>query len=182
MKVLVACEFSGVVRDAFIARGHDAQSADLLPSDRPGPHFEGDVRAIINNDWDMMIAFPPCTHLASSGARWFPSKVEVQAGALDFVRYLMNASWIPKIALENPVGIISTKISKPAQIIQPWQFGHGETKATCLWLKGLPLLTPTDVVSGREQRVWRTRESKGRWRKRSLTYQGIADAMAAQWG
>lgn len=141
MKVLVACEYSGVVRDAFRALGHDAMSCDLLPTDVEGPHYQGDVRDILNDGWDLMIAHPPCTHLAVSGARWFKDKVEEQREALDFVRLLMDAP-IPKICIENPVSVISSKIRKPDQIIQPWQYGHGETKATCLWLKGLPLLTP----------------------------------------
>lgn len=178
----MACEFSGVVRDAFIARGHAAISADLLPSERPGPHFEGDVRAIIDNDWDLMIAFPPCTHLAVSGARWWPGKVEAQREALDFVAYLLQRTpWIPRVAIENPIGIISSRIAKPTQIIQPWQFGHGESKATCLWLQGLPPLQPTNIVGGRTARVHMTGETKDRWKRRSRTYQGIADAMAAQW-
>lgn len=181
MRVLVACEYSGTVRDAFIARGHDAWSCDLLPTDVPGPHYTGDVNNIINDGWDMMLAFPPCTHLCVSGARWFKDKQQEQADALDFVRLLMNAN-IPLIAIENPIGVISTKIRRPDQIIQPWMFGHGETKATCLWLKGLPLLAPTRVVEGREARVHRLPPSPDRWKLRSKTYQGIADAMAAQWG
>ena len=181
MRVLVACEYSGTVRDAFIARGHDAWSCDLLPTDVPGPHYTGDVNNIINDGWDMMLAFPPCTHLCVSGARWFKDKQQEQADALDFVRLLMNAN-IPLIAIENPIGVISTKIRRPDQIIQPWMFGHGETKATCLWLKGLPLLVPTMVVEGREARVHRLPPSPDRWKLRSKTYQGIADAMAAQWG
>lgn len=183
MRVLVACEYSGIVRDAFRARGHDALSCDLLPTDRPGPHYQGDVRDILDDGWDLMVAHPPCTDLAVSGARHFAAKIADgrQRLALNFVRVLLNAP-VPKIALENPVSVISSKIRKPDQIIQPWQFGHGETKATCLWLKGLPLLTPTDVVEGREQRVWRLPPSADRWKIRSTTFQGIADAMAAQWG
>lgn len=181
MRVLVACEYSGAVRDAFIAAGHDAMSCDLLPTDAPGPHHQGDVRDIINDDWDLMIAHPPCTHLAVSGARWFKDKRTEQAEALDFVRLLLAAP-VPRIALENPISIISSKIRKPDQIIQPWQFGHGETKATCLWLKNLPLLTPTNIVEGREARVHRLPPSADRWKIRSATYQGIAAAMAAQWG
>lgn len=180
MKVLVACEYSGVVRDAFIAAGHDAMSCDLLPAEKPGPHYQGDVMDIINDDWDMMIAHPPCTHLAVSGARWFKDKQKEQAEALEFVKMLLDAP-IPRIALENPVSIISTRIRKPDQIIQPWQFGHGETKATCLWLKGLPLLEPTDVVDGREARIHKMPPGPDRWKERSRTYQGIADAMAQQW-
>ncbi len=182
MRVLVACEYSGTVRDAFIARGHDAWSCDLLPTERPGPHYQEDVREIIADmQWDLMIAHPPCTHLAVSGARWWKDKLFEQGEALDFVRFLMDAP-IPRIAIENPISKISTAIRKPDQIIQPWQFGHGETKATCLWLKGLPKLVPTDIVDGREARIHKMPPSKDRWKERSRTYQGIADAMAAQWG
>lgn len=182
MRVLVACEYSGKVREAFRKLGHDAVSCDLLPADDGSPHhYQGDVRDIINDDWDMMVAFPPCTHLAVSGARWFRDKAKEQAEGLAFVQYLMDAP-IPRIAIENPIGVISTRIRKPDQIIQPWQFGHGETKATCLWLKGLPKLTPTNIVSGREQRVWKMGPSPLRWKLRSETYQGIANAMAEQWG
>ena len=181
MRVLVACEFSGIVRDAFRARGHGAWSCDLLPSERPGFHFCGNVLDYVDDDWDMMIAFPPCTHLASSGARWFGEKREAQGDALRFVRRLLDAP-IPRIALENPIGVISTRIRKPDQIIQPWQFGHGETKATCLWLKNLPPLMPTAVVEGRKGRVWREPPGPDRWKNRSRTYQGIANAMADQWG
>ena len=181
MRVLVACEFSGVVRDAFIARGHDAVSCDLEPSERPGPHIVGDVRRCLGMGWDLMIAHPPCTHLAVSGARWFKDKKREQFEALRFVADLLDAD-IPRIALENPVSVISSYIRKPDQIIQPWQFGHGETKATCLWLKGLPKLEPTDVVEGREARIHRMPPSPDRGRLRSITYQGIADAMADQWG
>jgi site-specific DNA-cytosine methylase len=183
MKVLIACEYSGRVRDAFIAKGHDAWSCDLLPTDAPGPHFQCDVSDILGNDWDLMIAHPPCTHLAVSGARHFAAKKAsgVQDEALDFVRILLNAN-IPKIALENPISIISSRIRKPDQIIQPWQFGHGETKATCLWLKNLPKLTPTNIVDGRSDRIHKMPPSPDRWKLRSTTYQGIADAMAEQWG
>ena len=183
MRVLVACEYSGRVRDAFIAQGHEAMSCDLLPTDVQGPHYEGDVFDIINDGWDLMIAHPPCTHLAVSGARHFAAKQAsgVQQEALDFVRRLLDAP-INKIALENPISIISSRIRKPNQIIQPWQFGHGETKATCLWLKNLPLLIPTDIVEGREARIHKMPPSADRWKKRSETYQGIADAMAQQWG
>jgi site-specific DNA-cytosine methylase len=181
MRVLVACEFSGVIRDAFRARGHEAWSCDLLPTEIPGPHIQGDVLDVLGDGWDLMIAHPPCTHLAVSGARWFKEKRVEQAEALDFVRRLLDAP-VPKIALENPVSIISSRIRKPDQIIQPWQFGHGETKATCLWLKGLPLLQPTNVVEGRENRVHRMPPSADRWKLRSVTYTGIADAMAVQWG
>jgi site-specific DNA-cytosine methylase len=183
MKVLIACEFSGTVRDAFIARGHDAMSCDLLPTDKPGPHYQGDVFDIIDDGFDLMIAHPPCTHLAVSGARYFEEKRKDgrQQAALLFVEKLLNAN-IPKIALENPISIISTYIRKPDQIIQPWQFGHGETKATCLWLHGLPLLKPTNFVEGRADRIHKMPPGPNRWKERSKTYQGIADAMAEQWG
>ena len=181
MRVLVACEYSGTVRDAFIAKGHDAMSCDLLPTDKPGPHYQGDVFDIINDGWDLMIAHPPCTHLAVSGARWFKDKVTEQGEALDFVRRLMNAD-VDRICIENPVSIISSRIRKPDQTIQPWQFGHGETKRTCLWLKGLPKLVPTNIVDGRDQRIWKLPPSPDRWKIRSATFQGIADAMANQWG
>jgi hypothetical protein len=181
MRVLIACEYSGVVRDAFRALGHDALSCDLLPTETFGPHYQGPVQDILHDGWDLMIAHPPCTHLAVSGARWFNRKQAEQEKALGFVRLLLNAP-IPKIALENPISIISSKIRKPDQIIQPWMFGHGETKATCLWLKGLPALTPTEIVEGREPRVWRMGPSPTRWKERSRTYQGVAQAMAQQWG
>ncbi len=180
MKILIACEYSATVREAFRLAGHDAMSCDLLPTEIPGNHYQGDVFDIINDDWDMMIAHPPCTHLSVSGARWFKDKKVEQAGALEFVRRLMNAP-IEKIAIENPISIISSKIRKPDQIIQPWMFGHGETKATCLWLKNLPKLMPTNMVEGRENRVWKMPPSKDRWKERSRTYAGIAAAMAAQW-
>jgi hypothetical protein len=182
MKILIACEYSGRVRDAFIARGHDAMSCDLLPTDALGPHYQGDVFDIINDGWDLMIAHPPCTHLAVSGARHFAAKQAsgVQQEALAFVGRLLAAP-ISCIALENPVSIISSHFRKPDQIIQPWMFGHGETKATCLWLKGLPKLTPTNIVAGREARVHRLPPTPDRWKIRSTIYQGIADAMAAQW-
>lgn len=183
MRVLIACEYSGRVRDAFIARGHNAVSCDLLPTEVPGPHYQGDVFDILDDSWDLVIGHPPCTHLAVSGARWFPQKRADgrQQAAIDFFMALANAS-IPRIALENPVSIMSTQWRKPDQIIQPWQFGHGETKATCLWLKGLPLLTPTNIVDGRQPRIHHMAPGPDRWRERSRTYQGIADAMAAQWG
>ena len=183
MKILIACEYSGKVRDAFANLGHDATSCDILPSDAPGKHYQGDVTDILGDGWDMMVAFPPCTHLAVSGARWFAEKRADgrQQAALDFVRLLMDAP-IPRIAIENPVSIISSHIRKPDQTIQPWQYGHGETKRTCLWLKGLPKLTPTEIVEGREQRIWKMPPSADRWKLRSQTYQGIADAMADQWG
>jgi len=182
MRVLVACEFSGVVREAFRSRGHDAWSCDLLPAEDSSPyHFKTDVGVHYFDGWDLMIAHPPCTHLAVSGARWFADKQNEQRDALDFVRELMAVP-IPRIALENPISIISTKIRKPDQIIQPWQFGHGETKATCLWLKNLPKLEPTQIVEGREARVHRATPSPDRWKERSRTLTGIADAMAQQWG
>lgn len=181
MKVLVACEFSGIVRDAFIAAGHDAVSCDLLPSERPGPHIQGDVLPRLADGWDLMIAHPPCTYLAASGARWWASRVWEQDAAVGFVCQLLAAP-IPRIALENPVGALTRRVRKPNQIIQPWQFGHGETKATCLWLRGLPPLVPTDIVEGRSERIHRMPESKDRSRNRSRTFPGIAAAMAAQWG
>lgn len=201
MRVLVACEFSGTVREAFRARGHDAVSCDLLPTEREGPHIQGDVLGILADGWDMMIAHPPCTHLAVSGAAHFARKRESgeQQAALDFVRALLDAP-IPRIALENPVSIISSAIRKPDQIIQPYEYGHDVSKRTCLWLKGLPPLRPTDHVapravvtpSGRIAQRWGNQcdnyghdnksPSPDRWKLRSATYQGIADAMATQWG
>lgn len=183
MKILVACEYSGIVRDAFMAKGHDAISCDILPSESPGPHYQGDVRDILWDDWDMVIGFPPCTDLAVSGARWFKEKQKngAQKKSIEFFMELVNVGCM-RVAIENPVGIMSTKYRKPDQIIQPWQFGHGETKATCLWLKGLKKLTPTKVVSGREQRIWKMPPSKDRSKLRSKTFQGIANAMADQWG
>jgi len=181
MRILIACEFSGVVRDAFRARGHDAVSCDWLPSETPGRHIQGNVLDVNLTLWDMMIAFPPCTHLAVSGARWFRGKISKQRDALDFVRRLLDAP-IPRIALENPVGVISTRIRKPDQVIQPWQFGHGEVKKTCLWLKGLPLLSPTNIVPGRVARVHCEPPGPNRWKNRSRTLPGIAKAMAEQWG
>ena len=181
MKVLVACEFSGIVREAFRKRGHDAWSCDLLPTEIPGQHIQGDVLPILGDGWDLMIAHPPCTHLAVSGARWFKDKQQEQKLAVEFFMALVNAP-INKIAVENPICVISTKWRKPNQIIQPWQFGHGETKATCLWLKNLPKLRPTKVVSGRENRIHKMAPSLTRGKDRSRTYQGIADCMAEQWG
>lgn len=181
MRIAVLCEFSGVVRDAFIAAGHDAVSCDLLPSDAPGPHIQDDC---LSRDWsgfDLLIAHPPCTRLCSSGARWFSKYAKEQDAAVEFVRRIMDMP-VPRIAVENPIGVLSTRIRKPEQIVQPWQFGHGETKATCLWLKGLPPLVPTNIVPGREARIHRMPPSEDRWKKRSVTYQGIADAMASQWG
>jgi site-specific DNA-cytosine methylase len=182
MRVLVACEYSGVVRSAFRAAGHDAWSCDLLPAeDGDAHHYQQNVLTLLDKGWDLMIAHPPCTHLAVSGARWFKEKVLEQLQALEFVRRLLDAP-IPSIALENPVSVISSKIRKPDQIIQPWQFGHGETKATCLWLKNLPKLQPTNIVEGREGRVWKMGPSPDRWKERSRTYTGIAAARAEQWG
>jgi site-specific DNA-cytosine methylase len=191
VNILVACEYSGRVREAFRAKGHFAVSCDLLPSEDNSPwHYQCDVLDLIESwqgrglgDFDMMIAHPPCTHLAVSGARHFAAKQEsgVQEEALEFVRKLMNAP-IPRICIENPISIISSRIRKPDQIIQPWQFGHGEVKATCLWLKNLPLLVPTDIVDGREPKVHRMPPGPNRWKERSRTYQGIANAMADQWG
>lgn len=181
MRVLVACEFSGIVREAFRKRGHDACSCDLLPTEIPGQHIQGDVLSILDDGWDLMIAHPPCTHLAVSGARWFKDKKQEQADALIFVSVLLNAP-IPRIALENPISIISSRIRKPDQIIQPWMFGHGEVKATCLWLKNLPVLKATNVVEGRRARVHRLPPSPDRWKERSRTFLGIAEAMAEQWG
>lgn len=187
MKILVACEYSGRVREAFRKLGHDAWSCDILPSDDNSPyHIQDDVLKHLDDGWDLMIAHPPCTHLAVSGARHFKEKIADgrQQEALDFVQRLLDAP-IDKIALENPISVISTKVRKPDQIIQPWQYGHGETKATCLWLKNLPKLEPTNVVEGREQNIWLKKgKPKGMplWKWRSLTFQGIADAMASQWG
>lgn len=181
MKVLVGCEYSATVRDAFLEMGHDAWSCDLLPCERdPTRHIQGDVLPLLGEGWDLAIFHPPCTHLAVSGARWFKDKRAEQEEALQFVRVLLAAP-IPKIALENPVSIISSRIRKPDQVIQPWMFGHGETKATCLWLKGLPKLHPTNVVDGREARVHKMPPSPDRWKERSRTYQGVASAMAEQW-
>jgi site-specific DNA-cytosine methylase len=194
MRVLVACEFSATVRDAFRARGHDAWSCDLLPCEGdPAWHYQGDVADVLDDGWDLMIAHPPCTHLAVSGARWFKDKGAEQERALMFVRGLLDAD-IPRIALENPVSIISSRIRKPDQVIQPWQYGHDASKTTCLWLKRLPPLRPTAhvaprMIDGRPR--WANQTNSGqnklapsadRWALRSKTYQGIADAMAEQWG
>ena len=181
MKVLVACEFSGVVRDAFSSSGHEAWSCDILDSETKGNHIKGDVLDVLNDGWDLMIAHPPCTHLAASGARWFKDKQDEQKEAIDFFMKLANAP-IDKICIENPVCIMSSRWRKPDQTIQPWMFGHGEVKRTCFWLKNLPKLNATNIVEGREARVHLMPESKKRWKERSRTYQGIADAMANQWG
>ena len=192
MRILIACEYSGTVRDAFIRAGHHAVSCDLLPTDSPGPHYMGDIRDVLDKKWDMMIAFPPCTDIAVSGAKHFAAKIADgrQQRALDFVQLLMDAS-INKIAIENPIGVISSKIRKPDQIIQPYHFGHEATKSTCLWLKGLPLLVPSNIVgkgnrhvtkSGKSLPEWYNLPPSGdRWKIRSKTFQGIADAMASQW-
>ena len=191
MRVLVACEYSATVRDAFRARGHDAWSCDLLPTEGdPQWHFQGDAIANAYTApwergglWDLIIAHPPCTDLAVSGARHFLAKIADgrQQRALDFVQKLMDAP-AERIAIENPISVISSKIRKPDQIIQPWQFGHGETKATCLWLKNLPKLVPTNIVEGRSDRIHKMPPGPNRWKERSRTYQGIANAMAEQWG
>ena len=195
MKVLVACEYSGTVRDAFRAAGHDALSCDLLPTDVPGPHYQGDVTDIINDGWDLMVAHPPCTYLCSSGLHWNkrrPERAQMTEDALKFVQFLLDAP-IPRIALENPIGCIGTRIRKADQTIQPWQFGHDASKSTCLWLKNLPLLTPTAVVEPRianGKKRWANQTDSGqnrlppsedRWKIRSETYAGIAAAMVAQW-
>jgi hypothetical protein len=182
MRVLVACEYSARVRDAFRSHGHHAWSCDLLPCEGdPQWHLQQPVEEVLHDGWDLMIAHPPCTHLAVSGSRHFHRKQREQAEALDFVRLLMDAP-IDRWCIENPVSVISSSIRQPDQIIQPWQFGHGEVKATCLWLKNLSNLKPTQVVEGREAKVHRMPPGPNRWKERSRTYQGIADAMAEQWG
>lgn len=195
MKVLIACESSGTVRDAFAAMGHDALSCDMLPADNGGPHYQGDVRDILNEGWDMMIAHPPCTYLSSSGMHWTTRGIrpaQLTEDALEFVRLLMAVP-IERIAIENPIGVISTRIRKPDQIIQPYHFGDDASKGTCLWLKGLPKLTPTGYVEPRivnGKKRWANQTDNGqnklapsadRWKQRSKTYQGIANAMAQQW-
>ena len=212
MKILVACEFSGTVRDAFIEKGHDAVSCDLLPTDKPGPHYQGDVFDIINEGWDMMIAFPPCTYLTVTGNKWFyhpedkhlpieerrphpkfPNRRADREDAVGFFMALASAD-IDKIAIENPIGIMSSRWRKPDQIIQPWQFGHEASKATCLWLKGLPLLTPTDIVGRGEFMEYKSGKRCSKWyadaakhppamraKIRSKTFDGIAEAMSEQW-
>jgi hypothetical protein len=196
MKILIACEYSGAVRDAFIKAGHDATSCDLLPTDVPGPHYQGDVFDIINQGWDMMIAHPPCTYLCSSGLHWnkrVPGREQKTLDALEFVRKLLDCN-IPRIALENPIGCISKRIRKPDQIIHPYEFGDDASKSTCLWLKNLPILFQTKyvqprIINGKPR--WSNQTDSGqnkltpsydRWKERSKTYQGIADAMANQWG
>jgi hypothetical protein len=184
MRVLVACEYSGRVRDAFSRRGHDAWSCDLLPTEMPGPHFMAPVEHILHLGWDLMVAHPPCTHLAVSGM-WATTSGKRDPAltdqALDFVRLLMAAP-IPRWCIENPISVISSTIRKPDQIIQPWEHGHGETKATCLWLHNLPKLRASNHVDGRENRVLMMPPSADRWKERSRTYQGIANAMGDQWG
>ncbi len=196
MRVLIACEYSGKVRDAFLRAGHDAMSCDLLPTDAPGPHYQGDVLDILHDGWDLMVAHPPCTYLSVSGMHWTTRGLrdpKLTEDALDFVRLLLDAP-IPRIALENPISVISSRIRKPDQIVTPYQFGHDASKKTCLWLKNLPLLTQTDyvqprIVNGKPR--WGNQTDGGqnklapsadRWKIRSETYQGIADAMASQWG
>lgn len=185
MKVLVACEYSGIVREEFAKLGHDAWSCDILPTEIPGQHYEGFIQDVLKAFpiWDLIIAHPPCTNLAVSGARWFEQKRKdgSQQVSIDFFLWFTRLD-CNKICIENPIGIMSTIYQKPDQIIQPWQFGHGETKATCLWLKGLPKLLPTNIVEGRENRIWRMAPSENRWKERSRTYVGIAQAMASQWG
>jgi len=196
MKILIACEYSGRVRDAFIARGHDAMSCDILPTDVPGPHYQGDVRDILNDGWDLMVAHPPCTYLSVSGMHWTTRGLrdkQLTEDALDFVRLLLDAP-IPRIALENPISVISSRIRKPDQIITPYQFGHDASKKTCLWLKNLPLLTPAELIEPRivdGKKRWGNQTDSGqnklgpsddRWKIRSETYAGIANAMAEQWG
>jgi hypothetical protein len=183
MKVLIAGEYSGIVRDAFLKMGHEAMSCDLLPTEKHGPHYQGDVRDVLNYPWDLMIGHPPCTDISVSGARHFEEKRfnGRQQVSVSFFMMLANTA-IPKVALENPISIISSLWRKPDQIIQPWQFGHGETKATCLWLKSLPNLKPTNIVEGRENRIHKMPPSKDRGKLRSRTYEGIANAMAEQWG
>jgi hypothetical protein len=181
MRVLIACEYSGRVRDAFIRRGHEAMSCDLLATEVPGPHYQGPVEDVLGDGWDLMVAHPPCTHLAISGSRHFHRKQREQVEALDFVRLLM-ASPIERWCIENPVSVISSMIRQPDQIIQPWEYGHGEVKATCLWLKNLPRLKPTDCVNGRIPRVHMMPPGPDRWKERSRTFEGVAEAMGEQWG
>jgi site-specific DNA-cytosine methylase len=193
MRVLVACEYSGTVRDAFAALGHDAWSCDILPTESPGQHYQGDVRDILGQQWDLMIAHPPCTYLSVSGMHWTKRGLrnpQLTEDALEFVQLLLNAD-IPRIALENPVSVISTRIRKPNQIIQPWMFGDNASKKTCLWLKGLSNLQPTNILFLPENGRWANQTISGQnnippganqWKIRSKTYQGIANAMAQQWG
>ena len=197
MRVLIACEFSGTVRDAFAAQGHDAWSCDLLPTDTPGQHYQGTIQGFLSSNvdpFDLMIAHPPCTYLAASGLHWNrkrPERAAQTEEALSFVNWLLSKTGIPRIALENPIGCISSRIRKPDQIIQPWQFGHDASKATCLWLKNLPLLRPANILPGGKLARRGNQTASGqnrlspspdRWKLRSLTYPGIAKAMAEQWG
>lgn len=196
MKVLVACEYSGTVRDAFLKAGHDAMSCDLLPTEVPGPHYQGDVREILGNGWDLMIAHPPCTYLSVSGMHWTTRGLrdpKLTEEALDFVQLLLEAP-ISKICIENPVSVISSRLRKPDQVVNPWQFGHDASKKTCLWLIGLPLLEPTQIIEPRlidGKKRWANQTASGqnrlgpsddRWKLRSTTYKGLAEAMASQWG
>ena len=190
MRVLVACEYSGRVRDAFIAKGHEAMSCDLLPTEKPGPHYQGDVRDVMDYPWDLMIAHPPCTDLSVSGAAWFEKKKMNGSQQMSASFFMMLAkSDIPRIAIENPICIMSRLWRKPDQIVQPWMFGHMEQKATCLWLKNLPVLYPTNNVKvqmmelpkNKRERLHYLPPSQDRWKLRSETFQGIADAMAEQW-
>jgi len=193
MRVLVACEFSGVVRDAFLAAGHDAMSCDLLQAERPGPHYCGDVREILFDGWDLMIAHPPCTYIARSGLHWnarVPGRAAKTDAAVAFVKELLAAP-IDRIAIENPIGCLSSRLREPDQIVQPWEFGDDASKATCLWLKNLPLLSPTDVLPGGPSARRANQTASGqnklapspdRWKKRSVTYPGFARAIARQWG
>ena len=188
LKVLVGCEFSGVVRNAFRALGHDAYSCDLLDSDDKSKyHIKGDVLEILDEGWDLAIFHPPCPYLTISANKWFKPELDTfserqhdREDAVDFFMKFVNCS-IPKVAIENPIGVMSSMYRKPDQILQPWMFGHGETKATCLWLKGLPKLEPTNIVEGREQRLHYLPKTEDRWKLRSITFQGIANAMATQW-
>jgi hypothetical protein len=198
LRVLIGCEFSGIVRDAFRARGHDAWSCDLKPTERPGPHFQCDLFDVIGRGWDLLIAHPPCTHLSLSGARWCvdhwvknkrrgdwwwdgTEKRRQRAEAVEFFRRVLNAP-IPRVCVENPMSVASTLVEPFTQEIQPWQFGHGEQKTTWLWLRNLPPLVPTNIVAGREQTCWKMTPDKDRGAKRSVTYPGVANAMADQWG
>lgn len=184
MKILVACEYSGVVRDAFLERGHTAISCDLLPTDSAGPHIQGDAIEAIKDGWDLIIMHPPCTALAVSGNRWYGKNKERHNERLEAIDWTVGLwehakKYSDRVCMENPVGVLPIP---PTQYIQPWQFGHGEVKRTGLWLHGLPLLYPTEIVEGREPRIWKLPPSKDRWKIRSTTYKGIAEAMADQWG
>lgn len=185
MKALISCEFSGVIRDRFIAKGHDAMSCDLIESERPGPHYVGSVFDVIDYPWDLGIFHFPCTHTSVSGAKHFSEKImdgRQQSAVSLFMKGWKLSAHIPKVAFEHPVSIMSSLFRKPDQIIQPWQFGHSEVKATCLWLRGLPPLMSTEIVTGRDARVHREPPSPDRWKNRSRTLEGIANAMADQWG